>query len=84
MVDGSAQMASVREIVLLPNKIKNRCLSQHHYSDSYLYEFNEVAMGNCTVPWTMNNSKICLNRGEAKYANKIDLFNTVSFSPKMT
>ena len=84
MVDGSAQLSSVREIVLQPNKLKNRCLSQHHYSDSYMYEFNEGAMGNCTVPWTMNNSIICMNEKEAKNADRIDRMNTVSLSPKMT
>ena len=84
VVDGSAQLSSVREIVLQPNKLKNRCLSQHHYSDSYMYEFNEGAMGNCTVPWTMNNSIICMNEKEAKNADRIDRMNTVSLSPKMT
>ena len=81
LIDGSVQLTSVREIFLLENHGKNRCLLPHEYSDSYWYESSEKEMVNCTVPWTMNNSRICSNWEEAEEATKIDRRKNVSSWP---
>ena len=72
VIDSSVQLSSVREIFLEEDHKKNTCLLPHQYSDEYWYKSSEDEMGNCTVPWTMNNSRICMNWEDAEEATKID------------
>ena len=56
---GSVVQVSVREIQMQPYT-KSNCLLPHHCSDEYWYKRMED-MDNCTVPWTINNTNICLD-----------------------
>ena len=49
---------------------QHKCI-EHGNWDRFWYATTEEAMGSCTVPWTMNNSRICSDRTEMARVHSI-------------
>ena len=59
---------SIQEVLL--NSMGHNCI-EHGNWDRFWYATTEEAMGSCTVPWTMNNSRICSDRTEMARVHSI-------------
>ena len=59
---------SMQEVLL--NSMGQNCI-EHGNWDRFWYATTEEAMGSCTVPWTMNNSRICSDRTEMARVHSI-------------
>ena len=60
--------AEIQEELHSSNGKHIRCKTLGESWDKVWYETINEAMGNCSVPWTMNNSNICNNNDEIEKA----------------
>ena len=62
---------SVRENLYRSNGDTRKCVELSTGWDMFWYKIADKAMENCTVPWAMNNSKICEDKEAVENAFKI-------------